>query len=171
MLSSKDSKVRTHFKGSEKVELTFKGQRIQISAYLSHPVTHTNLHTLRKHAFSNILKLSAPKTENFQIKNSDIFHISAQNIDCGYTQPMFLSRNMPLYTPFLLYKSGVQGGQNYIGMFSWWYNKMTIYDALVMSINIWATWTGYFFVVGYAYCWINICILSCNALILKINNL
>ena len=23
--------------------------------------------------------------ENFQIKNSDIFHISAQNIDCGYT--------------------------------------------------------------------------------------
>ena len=25
-----------------------------------------------------------PKTENFQIKNSVIFHISAQNIDCGY---------------------------------------------------------------------------------------
>ena len=24
------------------------------------------------------------KTENFQIKNSDIFHISAQNIDCEY---------------------------------------------------------------------------------------
>ena len=24
------------------------------------------------------------KTEKFQIKNSDIFHISAQNIDCGY---------------------------------------------------------------------------------------
>ena len=24
------------------------------------------------------------KTENFQIKNTDIFHISAQNIDCGY---------------------------------------------------------------------------------------
>ena len=24
-------------------------------------------------------------TENFQIKNSDIFHISAQNIDCGYS--------------------------------------------------------------------------------------
>ena len=42
----------------------------------------------------------------FQIKNSDIFHISAQNIDCGYLlepprrggsneypQSMFLSRN------------------------------------------------------------------------------
>ena len=24
------------------------------------------------------------KNENFQIKNSDIFHVSAQNIDCGY---------------------------------------------------------------------------------------
>ena len=24
------------------------------------------------------------KRENFQIRNSDIFHISAQNIDCGY---------------------------------------------------------------------------------------
>ena len=26
-----------------------------------------------------------PKSENFQIKNFDIFHISAQNIDCGYS--------------------------------------------------------------------------------------
>ena len=26
-----------------------------------------------------------PKTENFQIKNSDIFHLSAQNTDCGYS--------------------------------------------------------------------------------------
>ena len=61
--------------------------------------------TLRKHAYSNIKKISPPKTEQFQIKNSDIFHISAQNIDCGYSleppwqggsneypQSMFLSR-------------------------------------------------------------------------------
>ena len=41
--------------------------------------------TLRKHAYSNILKISPPKTENLQIKNSDIFHISAQNIDWGYS--------------------------------------------------------------------------------------
>ena len=27
--------------------------------------------------------MSTPKTENFQIKNSDIFHISAKNIDFG----------------------------------------------------------------------------------------
>ena len=45
------------------------------------------------------------KAKNFQIKHSDIFHISAQNIDCGYSlepprrggsneypQSMFLSR-------------------------------------------------------------------------------
>ena len=61
---------------------------------------------LRKHAYSNILKILPPKNENFQIKTSDIFHIFAQNIDCGYTlepprqggsneypQSMFLSRN------------------------------------------------------------------------------
>ena len=40
--------------------------------------------TLRKHAFSNIQKISPPKAENFQMKNSDFMYISAQNIDCGY---------------------------------------------------------------------------------------
>ena len=39
---------------------------------------------LREHAYSNILKISPPKTESFQIK-IDIFHISAQNIDCAYS--------------------------------------------------------------------------------------
>ena len=41
--------------------------------------------TLRKHAYSNISKILQPKNEIFQIRNSDIFHISAQNIDCGYS--------------------------------------------------------------------------------------
>ena len=40
---------------------------------------------LRKHTYSNILKILPPKNENFQMKNSDIFHISAQNIDSGYS--------------------------------------------------------------------------------------
>ena len=52
------------------------------------------------------IEILPPKTENFQIKNSNIFHISAQNIDCGYSlepprrggsneypQSMFLNRN------------------------------------------------------------------------------
>ena len=38
--------------------------------------------TLRKHAYSNILKILQPKIGKFSDKNSDIFHISAQNIDC-----------------------------------------------------------------------------------------
>ena len=58
------------------------------------------------------------KNENFQMKNSDIFLISAQNIDCGYSleppQSMFLSRKKNI-----LYKSGVYGNQNYIGLLSW----------------------------------------------------
>ena len=57
--------------------------------------------------YENTLIQVYRKTENFQIKkNSDIFQISAQNIDCGYSlepprrggsnknsQFMFLSRN------------------------------------------------------------------------------
>ena len=39
---------------------------------------------LRKHTYSNILKILQPKKENFQIKKSDICHIPAQNIDCEY---------------------------------------------------------------------------------------
>ena len=41
--------------------------------------------SLRKHAYSNILKILPPKHENFQIKNPDIFYTSAQSIDCGYS--------------------------------------------------------------------------------------
>ena len=40
---------------------------------------------IRKYAYSNILKILPPNNEKFQIKESDIFHISAQNIDCGYS--------------------------------------------------------------------------------------
>ena len=83
--------------------------------------------TLRKHAYSNRLKISPPKTESFQIKNSDIFHISAQNIDCGYPlepprrggsneypQSMFLSRNKknnvyPCKPQFYYIKVGFKG--------------------------------------------------------------
>ena len=41
---------------------------------------------LRKQAYSNILKiLPPPKKWKFSDKISDIFHISAQNIDWGYS--------------------------------------------------------------------------------------
>ena len=51
---------------------------------LEDPSAHAFL-SLRKHAYSNILKILPPKNDNFSIKNSDIFHVSAQNIDCGYS--------------------------------------------------------------------------------------
>ena len=83
--------------------------------------------SLRKHTYSNILKFLHPKQENFQIKNSDIFHIPAQNIDCGYSlepprrggsneypQSMFLSRNKknnvyPRKLQFYYIKVGFKG--------------------------------------------------------------
>ena len=85
------------------------------------------LYSLRKQAYSNISKISPPKTENFQIKMSDIFHISAKNIDCGYSleppprggsneypQYVFLSRNKkndvyPCKPQFYYIKVGFKG--------------------------------------------------------------
>ena len=75
------------------------------------------------------------KNENFQIKKSDIFHISAQNIDCWYSleppqrggsneygQSMFLSRNKknsayPCKPQFYYIKVGFKGVKD-IDMFS-----------------------------------------------------
>ena len=72
-------------------------------------------------------KFHLQKTENFQIKSSDIFHISAQNIDCGYSleplrwggsneypQSMVLSRNKennvyPCKPQFYYIKVGFKG--------------------------------------------------------------
>ena len=62
---------------------------------------------LRKHAYSNILKILPPKKRKFSDKNSDIFsYFCSKNIDCWYSlepprrggsneypQSMFLSRN------------------------------------------------------------------------------
>ena len=75
------------------------------------------------------------ETGPFQLKNFDIFLIFAQNIDCGYTlEPprrgsLTSTHNLcfgakirkigiPLRTPVLPYKSGVQGGTQYTVMFS-----------------------------------------------------
>ena len=83
--------------------------------------------SLRKHAYSNVQKISPPKIENFKIKNSDIFHISAENIDCGnslepprrggsneYPQSMFWSKNKknnvyPCKPQFYYIKVGFKG--------------------------------------------------------------
>ena len=83
--------------------------------------------SLRKHAYSNTLKILPSKNGKFSDKNSDIFHNSAQNIDCGYPleppcrggsneypQSMFLSRNnknnvYPCKPQFYYIKVGFKG--------------------------------------------------------------
>ena len=61
----------------------------KISINICFLITKTYLYnfdpSLRKHDYSNILKILPPKNEKFQLKNPNIFHISAQNIDCGYS--------------------------------------------------------------------------------------
>ena len=67
---------------------------------------HTKLRTLRKEAYSNILKNLQPNINNFQIKILIVFIFLLKNIDCGYSlepprrggsneypQSTFLSRN------------------------------------------------------------------------------
>ena len=41
--------------------------------------------TLRKHAYSNILKIAQPKKENFQIKKIGYFSYFCSKHDCGYS--------------------------------------------------------------------------------------
>ena len=89
-----------------------QSERFQTHRYLSNPA-----HIFRSEApkpkihYENTpvqiyRKFHRQNTESFQIKHSDIFHISAQNIECGYSlepprrggsneypQSMFLSRN------------------------------------------------------------------------------
>ena len=84
--------------------------------------------------YTEILKV-IKKNIFFHQKNFDIFHIFAQNVDCGYTlepprrggsnmypQSMFWSKNKkkrytPAY-PSFTYTSGVLGGIHYTDMFS-----------------------------------------------------
>ena len=83
--------------------------------YANMPVLYTE--------FSYVVKI-----KNFDQKIFDIFLIFAQNIDCGYTlEPPRLTLcfgakirkiGIPLHTPVLLYKSGVQGGIHCTDMFS-----------------------------------------------------
>ena len=83
--------------------------------------------TLRKNAYSNILRILPPKNENFQMKNSVRVHISGQKTDCGYSfkpprrggsneypQSMFFSRNKknnehPCKPQFYCIKVGFKG--------------------------------------------------------------
>ena len=74
------------------------------------------LYITKTHLFKYIEYFTS-KNWSILDKNSDIFNISAQN--------MFLSRNKknnvyPCKPQFYYVKEGFEGGQNYIGVFSWW---------------------------------------------------
>ena len=92
--------------------------------------------TLRKHAYSNTLKISPSKTESFHIKILIFFSYFYSNIDCGYSlepprrggsneypQSMFLNRNKKImYTPvnssFTIWKWGLRGSKLYRYVFA-----------------------------------------------------
>ena len=98
-------------------------------------ITWRKLHITKTRLFKYINKISPPKYENFQMKNSDIFLISAQNIDCRYSlepprwggsneypHSMFLSRNKknnvyPCKPQFYYIKVGFMGSKLYRHVF------------------------------------------------------
>ena len=95
--------------------------------YVNNTLLNIFVLTITKTRLFNILRILLQNNENFQIKNSGSFHISAQNIDCGYSlepprrggsneypQSMFLSRNMknnvyPCKPQFYCVKVGFKG--------------------------------------------------------------
>ena len=86
---------------------------------------------LRKHACKNIWEISPPKNWKFSDKNPDSFHISAQNIGCGYSlEPprRVLTSTHNLCFCAEIRKNNVYPSKpkfyyinykNYIGIFSW----------------------------------------------------
>ena len=99
--------------------------RVCIKCHQYNP--HTNKNITKTRLFKYTENFTTEKKENFDIKNSDIFYISAQNIDCGYSlelprqggsneypQSMFLSRNKknnvyPCKPQFSCIKVGFKG--------------------------------------------------------------
>ena len=105
---------------------TMTHSNLFLSPYKILLIAPENKYSLWKQAYSNILKISPPKTENFPIQNSHIFHISAQSLDYGYSleppneypQSMFLSRNKknnayPCKPQFCYIKVGFKGSKLY----------------------------------------------------------
>ena len=79
------------------LQQTLSTQPYQQSLKLSQPVSYLDFFeielltigpitvSLRKHAYAKYIENFTAKNWKFSDKNSDIFHISAQNIDCGYS--------------------------------------------------------------------------------------
>ena len=140
----------------ELCSLTIKGQSNYFDTFLSHPrllkqLTQSNVgkkrdkklkqtSRVKKYPFTKTrlfkyIENFTTKNKKFSDKNSDIFHISAQNMDCGcslepprrggsneYPQSMFLSRNKknnvyPCKPHFYCIKMGFKGSKLYRHVF------------------------------------------------------
>ena len=113
--------------------------------------------SLRKHAYSNILKISPPKPQSFQIKKLWYFHISAQNIDCGYSlepprqggsneypQSMFwadTSKIMctPVNLSFTIQKWGLRGSKLYMYVFVMFIKHYNLKNLKWLSILVFSS--------------------------------
>ena len=82
-ISHSDQIFVGHFVRSQESKASSGGQKRHQPARM--PSFFESSLALRKLAYLNILKIYPPKHEQFQIKKSGIFHISASNIDCGYS--------------------------------------------------------------------------------------
>ena len=113
---------------SEFPQHTFSGRNMNTYVLLDSPLTWiTRLLHYENTPIQIYRKFHLQILKNFQIENSDIFHITAQNIDCGYTlepprrggsneypQSMFLIRNKknnlyPYKPQFYYIKVGLKG--------------------------------------------------------------
>ena len=99
------------------------------------PLNNTIVGIMKTRLYKYSENLPQKKNENFQIKNSDIFYISAQNIDCGYSlepprrdgsngyrQSMFWAEirkimNTPVNPSFTVQKWGLRGSKSYRHVF------------------------------------------------------
>ena len=122
-----NSYYRMYLKFSNTILISNLNKSISLPLDASIKCWMSRKQSLRNHAYSNVLKILPPKNENFQRKKSDIFRISTQNIDCGYSlepprrggsneypQSMFLSRNKtnnvyPCKPQFYYIKVGFKG--------------------------------------------------------------
>ena len=97
-----------------------------------------------------ILNILQPKKENFQIKKSDNFHISTQNVDCGYSleypQSLFLGRkkknNVHSCKPSFTYKCGLRGSKLYRYVFVMMSGKQYKSKPTRMSFSMTSLWVS-----------------------------
>ena len=101
------------------------GSTITLPGYSLYIITY-KLHITKTRLFKY--------TENFTSRNWKFSHFRRGGSN-EYPQSMFLSKNKKTniypYKPQFYY---IKGGQNYIGMFSWWINKDTLkFEDLISS--------------------------------------